>query len=80
MKSKKYFPMSRLVVKKKFDVLTYVDYLPYLRFLFIHFQSSNRDNNVLANACRRLKNKSEAGYRGLLRLLNKCGYINVSAF
>ena len=58
--------------------LTY--FQPHFMTLFFHFQSSNRDNDVLANACRRLKNKSEAGYRGLLRLLNKCGYINVSAF
>ena len=43
----------------------------------IFFQSSNRDENVLANACRRLRNKSEAGYRGLFRLLNKYGYTNV---
>lgn len=48
-----------------------------IKEIFSYVKSSNRDNNVLANACRRLKNKSEAGYRGLLRLLNRYGYLNV---
>jgi len=40
-------------------------------------RSGPRNNEFIINACRRLKGKSEHGYRGLIRLLNKNGYLSV---
>ena len=46
--------------------------------IYSHIKRSGpRNNEFIINACRRLKGKSEHGYRGLIRLLNKNGYLSV---
>ena len=40
-------------------------------------RSAPRNDEFIIRSCRRLKEKSEHGYRGLLRLLNKNGYLSV---
>lgn len=41
------------------------------------FQSHNRDNEYLVKACKKLRNKSETGYKALVGLLHKTGLLNV---
>ena len=48
-----------------------------IKEIFSHIKSSPRNHEVIAKSCKRLREKSEAGYRGLVRLLNKYGYLSV---
>ena len=49
-----------------------------IQIIYSHIKRpAPRNDEFILRSCRRLKEKSEHGYRGLLRLLNKNGYLNV---
>ena len=45
--------------------------------IFFVFQHNPEDTDTIHKAAKALRSKSESGYRGLVRLLNKYGYLHV---
>ena len=47
------------------------------KYIFFVFQHNPEDTETIHKAAKALRSKSESGYRGLVRLLNKYGYLHV---
>jgi len=46
-----------------------------IKQIFVYVKNNPKDTEFLSKACQQLRSKSESGYRGLVRLLCKYGYV-----